>query len=207
MPSYSISLNPYFDKIGPYDRPLTRLVLQSTDDVISPPPPLTTQPGEQWLGLVMALLGGRTFGLFGRAGDMVPLATQIRQTGQAVSAIGKWMREIRKALRYGEPDEYLRTSLEIWAVPAPFPPNIVAILQDIGHMQAHADPLLMVNEEGTTFQEYIDPLWDLGAMYWRLFPGHLRLQLDTRFVGPKELERHLQRTAQMAGVDIWPMKV
>jgi hypothetical protein len=207
MPSYSISLTPYFDKIGPFDRPLTRMVLQSTDDVTSPPPPLTTEPGEQWLGLVMAMLGGRQVGLFGQAGEQTPLGTMVRNTGPAVSAMARWMRDVRKAFRYQDPQEYFRTPFELWAVPWPYPPTMATILQDIGRMQAHADPMLLVNEDGMSFQEYIDPLWDMGAMYWRLFPGHLRLQLDTRFVGPKELERHLQAVAKMAGVDVWPMKV
>jgi hypothetical protein len=207
MPSYSIVLSPYFDKIGPFDRPLTRLVLQSTDDVVSPPPPLTTEPGEQWLGLVMALLGGRTVGLFGQAADLDPFAILVRNTGLAANELAKWMRKVRRVYRYLDPAEFVTKSFELWAIPFPYPPNMASILADVSRMQVHADPLLLVNDGGMTFQEYIDPLWDMGAMYWRLYPGHLRLQLDTRFVGPKELERHLQRTAEMGGIDLWPMKV
>lgn len=207
MPAYSIGLTPYFDKIGPFDRPLTRLVLQSADELVSPPPPLTTEPGEQWLGLVMAMLGGRTVGLFGQAAEYEALSVLVKTAGGAAGEIAKWIRKVRRNFRYLNPAEFLTKPFELWSVPMPFPPDMARILADISRLQAHADPLLLVDESGTTFQDYVDPLWDMGAMYWRLFPGHQRLQLETRFVGPKELERHLQRTAAMGGVELVAMKV
>jgi hypothetical protein len=207
MPSYTISLSPYFDKIGPFDRPLTRMVLQSTDEIVSPPPALTVEPGEQWLGLIMAMLGGRSVALFGQAGGLEPLAAGAKSTGHIVSAVGRWMRDVRRVYRYQDPGQYQRTAFHLWTIPAPYPPGMATIIEDIERMLTYEDPLLMVNETGMTFLDYIDPLWDMGAMYWRLFPGHLRLQLDTRFVGPRELERHILGAAKMAGVELWPMKV
>ncbi|MBC7544742.1 MAG: hypothetical protein H7338_18620 [Candidatus Sericytochromatia bacterium] len=207
MPSFTISPSAYFDKIGPFERPFTRMVLLSVDGDGKQAAPLTTDPGDQWLSLMMSILGGRPVGLFGDAGIEESLAVLVRSTGTAVATLSKWIKLVRKTQRRVDVDLFHETPLNLWLIPRPFPPGMPQLLRDVSHMQTFADPLLMVDEDGTTFLEMLDPLFDLGAMYWRLFPGHLKLQLDTRFIGPRDLERHLIRTAQMAGVELWQTTV
>src|SRR4051794_1532242 len=99
MPSFTISPSAYFDKIGPFDRPLTRMILQAVDGDGKQAQPLTTDPGDQWLSLMMSMRGGRPVGMFGDAGIEESLAVLVRSTGTAVATLSKWIKTVRKLQR------------------------------------------------------------------------------------------------------------
>lgn len=212
MPAYTITLSPYFDTLGPFERPLTHLVIDSEPGSEDPPAPMSQEPGEQWLCLLWSLMGGRQVGLFGTAGDVTApdglgkihdiatLAAMAKTNAQAIAELRRWMKATKRALR-GFPQTFAETGLTLWVLPAPFPGTMPYVLQDLAAL--HRDDADVVAPT-PAMAATIDTLFDMGAMFWQLEPGHQRVRLETRFVGERDLTRHLDWTARLAGVELWP---